>query len=422
MALLMISFLRKEPSVCLNFVMHYNIPLFFLENIDFKIVRSFLLMICSPSSLYGTVFQKDLIDNFWRYLKYTGFFVDLARKMFSNQPVPKEKLSVHFKPFNGNLISLTTFGGTDTDISLKFDDDDEQMKDGSKYILTEDKKALKSDIDQIKEVLLKKRKFKTIKSVAHSISTQNKGMHAFNEAKLTARSNSNLSEQPSAKNSQRTQPRKDTKKTPKAGREESKESLSQENGTHGNISGNLKEPGEPSTPNWQGSVFSQQHQARKSFKEKEKEKEKEKLSVGRNTILLIPQLQSLVNLTLLDDLYPNPIKIHSKESLLTEAKNWKYSVEYFMENEEMAIGVCDFLLDLVGDIVMTYDPNPWRDAFGLKEKNILFLLTSMFEDSESELFTVLFRNYLLKISLAFTTFESSSESCGNIINALLEAS
>lgn len=408
--MLMIGFIRKDPAASLNFIMHYNVPLFLLESIDWKVVRSLLLMICSSNSFQGAAIQQELQDRFWRYLKYTGFFVDIGRKLFSNAPVPKEKLTVDYKPFGGNLINLATSNGNENGISLKFEED-EQNNEGNLYTLSEDRRGLKSDIDQIKELLLKKRKFKSLKAVAMSITSQNRGIHAWRAVKSSGKG--------AAFKVIRAPRYADQKKTTKP-REETKET-----GESSDLKGSqrgISTKGNMNILNTSENLGMSSVQSSTVFSQGKKGSKEKKPLVGRNTLLLIPQLQAFVNLAALDELYPNSIKTHSKGSLLNESKNSKNSLETFFENDETSLAVCDFLSDLLGDIIMSYDQNPWKETLGLQEKNIVFLLTAMFEDSECELFTLLIRNYLLKINLAFSRSGSSAEASGTLVNLLLEFS
>jgi len=148
-------FLKKDPEVCINYIIHYNLPFRFLQFAEFQYVQHFILTLfnCSetPNDIGEEEFKKMI-----KYAEATNFFQDWANGILLGQRgIPSNKIDVIYKPSGvENLIQLHP----DAEIESSRDDKSPTHQSEQINYLVEEAGGFRSDIDLIQNVVRNKKK------------------------------------------------------------------------------------------------------------------------------------------------------------------------------------------------------------------------------------------------------------------------
>lgn len=154
-AKLMLFCLQKEEKISLNYLIHFNLPFRFLSSMEFQVIQHFFLTILQFSDKQPI--QPSTAEMFYRYFRYSEFFVDVAKAVLDGEDALDSKKSDQaFKPGRiSELINLKS-EATVPDGNQSFESSNETRKNRFS-VLPEEDFGLKVDIDRCKDSLMKRR-------------------------------------------------------------------------------------------------------------------------------------------------------------------------------------------------------------------------------------------------------------------------
>ena len=139
-------FVAKEPSMCIGYILHYNLPFKFLLTAEFPLVQRFFMLIlnCLPNA---PELDNDSYKKVLEYTRLTSLFVDVSKVILNGvEQFPKDKMNSEYKPaglsetigFNPDLLPMCKIEKSSTR-DLKNDP----------LVMVEDTKGFAVDIDRI---------------------------------------------------------------------------------------------------------------------------------------------------------------------------------------------------------------------------------------------------------------------------------
>jgi len=139
-------FVAKEPSMCIGYILHYNLPFKFLLTAEFPLVQRFFMLIlnCLPNA---PELDNDSYKKVLEYTRITSLFVDISKVILNGvEQFPKDKMNMEYKPtglaetigFNPDLLPI-----------CKLEKSSSKDVRKESFTIVEDTKGFGLDIDRI---------------------------------------------------------------------------------------------------------------------------------------------------------------------------------------------------------------------------------------------------------------------------------
>ena len=166
---LFLKFLAKNDHITFQaYCLIYNLPFNLIKYLHNPHINDIMVAIFSPLSGVICENSEETLMRYSNYCRFSGLFADLGEHMFLDRPIDSKKMKTEYRPmFIGDISKVVASGITGAALEIR-DIPEEEM-----YIIAEEKKKLKTDIDLLlkhfNDIVKKKPAFFKMKTAVENL-------------------------------------------------------------------------------------------------------------------------------------------------------------------------------------------------------------------------------------------------------------